>query len=427
MINQIHWKKGLAVALSGGFLMLNTAVVFAAPVELTLEDSIAMALKNNSAIKIADSGRQSAQWAIDEAKGAKSFSLDLTNSDKRQKISTGTGNLFTNNIAVTMPLYTGGKVEAAIEKAKLSYKVADLSVAKSRQQVQLDATTGYFNILQAINVRKVSQESVDMMAAHLKNVQAQYGVGVVAKSDVLSSQVNVANNEQTLISAQNSYELAVSNLNNVLGLPLDTEIIVKDELKHEKYDLTMEESINEAMLHRPEAIQADYNIAIAKESVKAAKSDKLPTVTASAGTSWNDTKLPGMENNGWSIGVTASWNLFDSGVTNSKIKESDVAVIQAMETAKQTKDSIQLAVRTAYLNMNEADKRIGNNQVTVEQAEENFKIAEVRYSAGVGTNVDVVDAQVALTLAKNNYIKAMYDYNTSRANLDLAIGKTVSQ
>ena len=77
--------------------------------------------------------------------------------------------------------------------------------------------------------------------------------------------------------------------------------------------------------------------------------------------------------------------------------------------------------------MNEADKRIETTQVAVEKAEEDYKIAGVRYSAGVGTNLDVIDAQVALTDAKNNYIQAMYDYNTSKADLDKAMGIAVGQ
>lgn len=429
MIKNSTWKKRLALALSGGLLMLNTAAVFAAPVELTLEDSIAMALTNNPAIKISDADKQAAEWGVKQAKGSKAFTVNLNHSDGRAEVvsqgKTTIGNSFSNSVTLKVPIYTGGKVEAGIEKAELGYKVADLSVDKSRQQVRLDATTGYFNILQAINVRKVSQESVDMMLAHLKNVQAQYGVGVVAKSDVLRSEVEVANYQQKLIVAQNSYELAVSKLNNVLGLPLDTEITVKDELQHAKYDLSLEDSIKEAMLHRPEAIQADYGIAIAKESIKVAKADNLPTVGAQAVKGWKDSSFPGTENNGWSIGISADWNVFDSGVTKAKIKQADAAELKAIEQAKQVKDAIQLEVRQAYLNMNEADKRIATTQVAIEKAEEDFKISGVRYSAGVGTNIDVIDAQVGLTQAKNNYIQAMYDYNTSRANLEKAMGKSV--
>lgn len=427
MTNKTNWKKRLVLGLSGGLLLLNTAVVFAAPVELTLEDSIKMALANNPAIKIADTERVTAEWGIKQAQGGNMPKLTVSHTDTRAKAFTGSiSNAFANNIALEVALYTGGRVEGGVEKAKLTYKSADVGVEKSRQQVQLDATTGYFNILQAMNVMKVSQESVDQMLAHLKNVQAQYGVGVVAKSDVLRSEVEVANYQQKLIIAQNGYELAVSKLNNVIGLPLNTEIKVKDELKHEKYGLSMTDSIEKAMVIRPDAIQADYNIEIAKASVKVAKADNLPTLSAQASTGWGDDKFPGTEDNKWAVGLVASWNAFDSGVTNSKIKQADVAELKAVTQAKQTKDAIQLEVRQAYLNMNEADKRIANTEVAVEKADEDFKIAGVRYSAGVGTNIDVIDAQVALTQAKNNYIQAMYDYNTSRANLDKAIGKTVS-
>ncbi len=429
MIKQTHWKKRLAMVLTSGFLVFNTAVVMAAPIELSLDESINMALQNNPAIKMADADRESAQWALKEANGAKMPTITLTHTDRRTRAYSYVApyNTFSNQIAMSVPLYTGGKVEAGIAQAQLNLKVNDLAVDQSKQQIKLNATNGYYTILQTINALKVSQESVDMMNAHLKNVQAQYSVGVVAKSDLLRSEVELANYQQNLIVAQNNYDLAISSFNNVLGLPLATEVKVKDELQHVKYQLSLDESIAYAMIHRPESIQADYAIDIAKQSVKIAKSGKLPTVSASAATGWSDTTFPGTDNNTWSIGLTATWTAFDSGVTDSQIKQSDSAVSKAVQQAKQTKDSVHLEVRQAYLNMNEADKRIATTQVAVEKAEEDFKISGVRYSAGVGTNLDVIDAQVALTQAKNNYIQAMYDYNTSKANLGKAMGIPVSQ
>ena len=421
MITSNHWKKHLAAALTGGFLMLNTAAVFAAPVELSLHESIVMALQNNPAIKIADADKEKAEWGIREAKGGKMPTLSLNHSDSWSDAN----DRFNSNATLRLPLYTGGRAEAAIKQAQINFKVNNLGVDKSKQQVQLDATTGYFTILQTINSLKVSQESVDQMLAHLKNVQAQYSVGTVAKSDVLRSEVELANNQQNLIKAQNNYDLAVSRLNNIIGLPLDTEVKLKDELKHNRYELSLDDAIQYAMIHRPEAIQADYAIDAAKQGVKAAESGKLPTVDASATTGWSDTKFPGMENNSNSIGISASWNVFDSGVTHARIKQADSAVAKAAIQAQQTKDTVQLEVRQAYLNMNEADKRISATYVAVEKAEEDFKIGGVRYGAGVGTNLDVIDTQVALTQAKNNYIQAMYDYNTSKANLDKAMGMAV--
>lgn len=429
MMKQTHWKRQLMAALTGGFLVLHSVSAFAAPIELSLEESIARALQNNPAIKIADADRLGAEYNIRVAKGGKLPTLKLEHSDGRSKTyvkdTASIGNEFGSSVTLGMNLYTGGEVEGAIEKAKIGLKVADLDVEKSKQQIKLDATNGFFTILQTRNTVKVDQESVDQMAAHLKNVEAQYNVGTVAKSDVLRSQVELANNQQVLTKAQNAYEIAVSNLNNVMGLPLDTEIQIKDELVHEPYNLSLEDSINYAMSNRPEAIQADHNIEIAKQSVKIAKAGNLPTVAASASQRWADDDFPGTDDNGWSIGLKATWTPFDSGVTNAQIKKSKSEVEKSLQTAKQTKDAVQLEVRQAYLNMVEAEKRISTSQVTVEQADEDFKIAQVRYSAGVGTNTDVIDAQVALTQAKNNYIQAMYDFNTSKANLTKAMGVPV--
>ena len=93
-----------------------------------------------------------------------------------------------------------------------------------------------------------------------------------------------------------------------------------------------------------------------------------------------------------------------------------------MHQAKQTKDDIELEVRQDYLSLRNAEKRIATTQVTVDQALENYHIAQVRYASGVGTNLDVMDAESALTLAKTNNVQALYDYNTSKAQLDKAMG-----
>ncbi|MBC8014986.1 MAG: TolC family protein, partial [Sporomusaceae bacterium] len=88
MIVPNHWKKRLAAALTGGFLMLNTAAVLAAPVELSLDESIVMALQNNPAIKIADADREKSEWAISEARGGKMPTLSLSHSDSWGKSTT---------------------------------------------------------------------------------------------------------------------------------------------------------------------------------------------------------------------------------------------------------------------------------------------------------------------------------------------------
>ncbi len=428
MAGKKNWKKQFAALVAGGYMVLSTAAVFAAPVELSLEDSIALALKNNPSIKMAQADRESAAWGVNVAKSGKQPSVSLSHSSGRSKSATmgTTDNRFSNDVNLKLPLYTGGQVEGQIDQAKITAKSADFEVERTKQQLKLDATTGYFAVLQARNLLEVSKQSVDNLEAHLKNVQAQYSVGTVAKSDVLRSEVELADAQQSLIKAQNNYDLAISSLNNVIGLPLDSEISIKDDLKYVQNSLTLDNSISFALANRPEAVQAQLQVDYAKQGMKVAQSGRKPELSFNAGTGWSDNDFPGAENNEWSLGISANWNVFDSGLTKAKVKQADFGIDKANEQAKQTKDSIQLEVRQAYLSMKEAEKRISTSKVAVDKAEEDFKIAQVRYSAGVGTNLDVIDAQLALTQAKTNYIQAMYDYNTSKANLDKAMGVAVN-
>ncbi|MEN6412094.1 MAG: TolC family protein [Veillonellales bacterium] len=424
------WKKRLSTVMVGGFLILNAAVAMADPVELSLDDSVALALKNNPSISVSDADKEKAAWAVDTAKAGRKPVLNWTNTDAHLKSNPAAGSSvikdnYDNSVTLSLPLYTGNKLEGTIDQAKLSLKYYDLALSATKQQVKLDATTGYFDILQARNMVRVDQESVDALAEHLRNVQAQYDVGTVAKSDLLRSEVELANAQQTLIKANNTYDLAVSGFNKVVGLPLDTVVTLNDELQYQKYDLTLTECIQYALVHRPEVAEADTNIDIAKKGITIANAGRLPTVTASAASDWNDEDFPGAENNNWQVALKASWNVFDSNLTKSQIRQAEAAQNKAVAQARDTRDSVQLDVRDAYLSMQEAEKRIATSKVTVAKAQEDYKIAQVRYSAGVGTNVDVMDAQVALTTAKTNYIQALYDYNTSKAKLDKAMGVSV--
>lgn len=411
------------------FLLALQTGVQAEMVELSLDECVALALKNNPAVKIVEADKEKAFWAVKEAAAGKGVSITYTHSDTREKYPPSTirpyysfSTTFDNNFTLSLPLYSGGRLEGLIEKAKINAQIADQEVSKTKQQIMLNAITAYYNVLQARNMLQVNQESVDSLAAHLKNVELQYDVGIVAKSDVLRSQVELANAQQNLIKAQNAYDLSLANLNNVIGLPLDSQIKVKEELTREPYTLSLDQSVEYALANRPEFFQAKATIDSARQGVRVAKSGFLPSLSLSGSMDWNDHDFPGAKNNNWSVVLAVSLNVFDSGLTRAKINEAQMDVDKAREQARQTKDGISLEVRQAYLNMKEAEKRIDTSGVAVTKAEEDFKIARIRYSAGVGTNLDVIDAQVALTQAKTNYVQSLYDYNASRANLNKAMG-----
>ena len=329
-------------------------------------------------------------------------------------------------VEASIPLYTGGQLENNIKSKEIGVDISDLTLENTKQQIKYDTTKGYYNILQCRNLVGVNQETVDQLQAHLDTVNAKYAAGTVAKSDVLRSQVELADAKQNLVNAENNYDLSISSLNNLIGLPIDTKINIQDELKYTKYDLSLAECMDLAMTNRPDGVAAAKSIEQAKASVKAAQAGNLPQLSAYASyTIDGDDAFNNDAAEKSEVGVKASWNLFDNNVTKAQVRQAEAALAKAQENAQYVNEGIQLEVHQAYLNLLSAEKNIQTTSVAVNQASEDYTIAQVRYTAGVGTNIDVMDAAVALTTAKTNYVQALYDYNVSKAQLDKAMGLPV--
>ena len=148
------------------------------------------------------------------------------------------------------------------------------------------ATNGYFTMLDAGNMKTLCQESVDRLQAHLDNVIAQYNVGIVARADVLRSEVELANAKQDLISAENGYDVAEATLNNIIGTPLSTTLVLKDTLQYVPYDNDMAYCLAYSEEHRPELKQAEYGVDAAEAALVVARSGHMPKISASAGNYW---------------------------------------------------------------------------------------------------------------------------------------------
>ncbi len=434
------YKKAKNVlALTAALSVLCSQSVFAATLELDLEETIQRALLTNPSVKIAEYNRKAAKADYSAAKGARGISISLSHSTGRngyadyamRSVNGGTeiwtkgiGNSHSNSITASLPIFTGGELQGQIGQAKANYRSMLSAEEQAYNEMKETATTGYFNMLNAGNMKALRQESVDRLQAHLDNVVAQYNVGIVARADVLRSEVELANAKQDYITASNQYDVAEATLNNIIGTPLNTTLKLKDSLQYVPYDNDMAYCLAYSEQHRPELKQAEYGVDAAEAALVVARSGHMPKIYANASDNWggNGSNWPGDDDENWSVGVTASMNVFDSGVTWSKIHAAQENLAKAKESQRQIKDNVELEVRTDYLNLREAEKRITTTQVAVASAEEDYHIAVVRYQAGVGTNIDVMDAQEALTQAKTNYYQALYNYNTSKAALNTSMG-----
>lgn len=427
-MKHFHTKSMILSAVILSAMSLHT-VGAATPdtVNLDLGKAVRMALDNNSSVKISAAELDAAKAELDQAKGSRWGSIDFTHTSGRTENyrKQSIGNEHTNDINITVPIYTGGRLEGQIEQAKKNLDYYQYGMSSSYQTTRYNAEKGYYDVLQAANTVNLDKETVDRLNEHLKNTQAQFAVGVVAKADVLRSEVELVNAQQTLTQAENNYEVAVSSLNNVIGLPTATKLNLSQGLEYKPNDYTLDNCVTYAMANRPEIHQAEASVGMSEAAKKIANSYSLPQVNLAASNGWLNDTFPGQHRNQWTVGVTVNQNIWDYGVNAARLREAKANIVKAQESYRQISDQVRLAVRTNYLSMREAEKRIKTTEVAVAQAEEDYRIAQLRYRAGVGTNTDVMDASVALTTAKNNYIQALYDYNTYTALLEQSMGVPV--
>lgn len=422
--------KKLTALVLGGLLTLGAAPTAFAydTVDLGLEDAIQMAFETNRSLKQSIANVDAARWNLSTARRQQGPTLVWQGTANRiggdtYKAQKYDDYLYGNELQSGYSLDTTGKLKHNRRSAGYGLNAADLTLENTKQAVKLQTTQAYYQLLEYRNLIEVNQEAVDTLQEHLNNVNAQYRVGTVAKSDVLASEVQLANSQQSLVNAQNNYDVAMATLNNIIGLPSDTLLNVKDSLQYTPYDLNLDDCTVYALDNRPDGIVADYEVEQAKESVEMAKAGYRPDVSAAlTKTIAGDNEFDHDRAEQWTAGFTASWNIFDNGVTQSSIETAKAALRAKEEAAAASKEQIQLDVRQQYLSLLAAEKNIHTTSKAVEQAEEDYKIAQVRYSAGVDTNLAVMDAQEKLTSAHTNYYTALYNYNTSKAALDKAMG-----
>lgn len=423
--NNMLLQKNLASSIT------EAAAPEAAAMDIDLKGAVTTAIQNNRDITIAELKRREAEADVSAAAAKKNPSVSYSwqrNQYPTQVVTTVVGTQSSNHgysqgINVSWPIWTFGKVEGAIDAARYQKNIADLNVYKTEADTKLAAVQAYYQYLEAVKLAEVQAQSVTDYASHLNNVQQQFDAGIVAKLDVLSSNVSLANAKQKSIAADNTRDVAEANLNNIMRIPMNTTLNPLDKnFPEPEFDLTMEQAILMAQKYRWELVEADYGVRAAEASLRSAKAGYLPTVSVGGGYSWKEASVTAVDKDDWAVQGGLSWSLWDGGATQASVKKADAAVKTAQETLLQAREKIELEVRQDYLNVLSYKEQIRAAEASVAQAEEAYKIATVRYSSGVGINLDVLDAELALNTARTNYITALYNYNIGLATLEHAMG-----
>lgn len=397
------------------------SLMYAQPSQLTIADSIRLALTHSPAVKAAEAETAKRSWAIKENQSGYLPILSANHLQNQNHPSTADSLSSSRStfIEAKTTLYSGGLNEGLVAQAKELYTGAQYNLAYTRQQVITNTYLAYYNVLQAEKNVALAEEAVQRLAQHLSIVESQYAEGIVIKSDVLRTEVELAQAKQNHSKSQNAYKLASSQLITLLGLPNDQDITLTDTGETTGYDGSISQVMQRALAHRTDLKQIYQEEKAARRDIQIAKSGHLPSVSLSIKKEWqnqNDSANP------WSTQVAVSFNVFDGSKTKAKIKQAEWETVKTNELLQQKIEQITLETKEAYFNMHNARTAVDIASQVVAKAEEDYSIAQIRYQAGVGSNLDVIDSQGALTSAKLNYTNARYDYNKYSVQLAQAMG-----
>jgi outer membrane protein TolC len=410
------------------------------PATLSLEEAVDIALRCNPQVAIAEQSVWSNRGLVTQAQGALMPRLDV-DATRSTPVNLppftfqSRNSTFQTDLTISQPLYTGGGLQKAAAAARSILRGSEGSYVRSRQQVAYLVRQAYYAVLTNEEGVNVSQEVLSSAQEHLRVAKLRYEAGVAPQYDALAAEARVARVQQELISAQAGRDTAWATLSTVLGVSIPAETKLSTPRPVASSEASLPDLTEEAMGKRPDLKVAAAQVAAAKAQVSVARSARQPTLSAGASYTFRPkvtipgdqfgapgTELVVSQSTGY-ISLSATWGLFTGGLVFGQIRTAQANQRQAEHALNALKLQIGLDVKTAYFFLQSANGQVSAAQKEVAQAQEAHRIATLRYQEGVGTSVEILDAEANLEGAKTRLNQAVYGLNLAAAQVDLAVGR----
>ncbi len=336
----------------------------------------------------------------------------------------GTFNSYRTGVSFSQMLFDFGQTLDQIRAAQAAEQSLRADLNTQADTVALNVKQAYFNVLATRRLQAVADETVRQNQSHLDQARGRYTVGLAAKFDVTTAEVQLANAELNQLSARNNVAVARETLRNALGLtgPLTFDII--DNLDIHAVQITEQDALALAYEKRPELQSLQAQERAAGQQIAALQKNYLPNVTGSGAYQWSGMDYP--LDSYWSIGASVNLSLFNGGLTTAQIAEQKANLSNLKFNEELTRQNIALEVRQDTLNLQQAAASIGVAEKGLQLARENLALAEGRYTTGVGNIIELTDAQASLTTAEANHVQALYNYKTALAALEKATAQQLT-
>ncbi|MFQ6065779.1 MAG: TolC family protein [bacterium] len=400
---------------------------------LTLEEAIRLALANNREILVAKEKIEEARQRVKEAKAGYFPTINLGGTYTRLNeppsmsipgygsVGMGKTDNYLSKLSFSQPLYTTGRLGYANKQADLGYQKAQEDLKNTQNNITFQVKKAFYAVLLAQENVEVTEKALDQAKRHLAVVEGFLKVGVVSKFDLLRTRVEVANLKPDLVQARNNLRLSQESLANLLSLP---SVFLKLEggLSFEPLKITLEEAIDKALKERSDLKSLRLQKEALKVALKLAEVQNKPTLALAGNYQYQ--KPSGGENEWgeeWNLNLVLSIPFFDGWASQARVAQRRSQVKQIDLSLQHLEAGIDLEVKKAFWDLEASEGRIYAQEKNIELSEEALSIAEVRYQSGAITNLEVLDAQLALTRARLGYLKALYDHNVAMAELEKAM------
>ncbi len=336
-------------------------------------------------------------------------------------LNTNPGHFYIHRFAANQLIYDFGKTPGQVGQSKANFEATRQDLANTRQQVALDAKSAYYGYLATKAAVKVSEENVRLNRELVRQAEGFYKVGVRARIDVTKAEANLYNAESDLITAKNSFQVAQVTLMTALGLKSWPFSEVEGGLDFQPLKMSLAEAKEQSFTARPELVKNQFQQEAGKQGVRVARSGYYPTLSSQAIYGWQGADRPLVDS--WYVGVGVNMPLFEGLATKYSVQQAKSNLRAAEANYEVLQQNVNKEVEQFYLDVQAAAERIRSTAKARESAQENWRLADGRYRAGVGNIIEVTDAQVQYFQSDLAHIRALYDYKTAQARLDKAVGK----
>lgn len=322
-------------------------------------------------------------------------------------------------------LYAGGRIQAGIRASKLLAESEAWKREAVLAELEYQAKQAFYDALLANALRIVAEESVATFERHLGDAKQSREVGLISDFEVLRAETELGARRADLESAKSAEKIACVNLLRILAEPQDTPVVLSGKMEWAPLAAPVDPLIEEAKSQRAELLALAKGIDAAREQVTLKKAAYKPSAAAQVG--WDrvaggTTIVP----EGWTFGVGVEWEIYTGGRRKNEVAEANAQLKSLEYQRTDIERLVELDVRQAFLRVQEAIAKIKSEKGTVALGEEGLRMAQLRFQEGVGTQTETLDAELVLTGARTQLVRALRDYAVAAAALDKAVGRSWS-